>query len=476
MGVGSPLDDIDILVAELADDSDDAGAFHADACSDRVNPVVIRLYGNFRPLPRDTHNLLDGDETVVNLRNLSLEEFRKELVGNARKRDNRSRVPHLHGLDDGLHGVTLLEVLARNLLHLRKFQFIALVVKENNLLSPGLMNLSGEELSDHILIFIIKIGLLEVHDSTLKILPDIEDTPAAEVLHLDFLREGLAYLVVVAVGVHLLKRNLLVRILHILDDFPVPINLAVSLVDVDDDVEVVSIAIDLGNLGSEHVLKHTHHRWAVNVLLILKFRKSVLQFNLFHIIYILILLLKINVRTDIVQLIIPEAVAMLHEFLFLLALDGFAQRIFQRHSVFVRPDKFSNELSSTLKRRFHLRPHGLPILFQHLERLIKPGRGHRQRIVLNRPVEAFLKPAATFESSDSITISTSLSFETFISTMKHFRATMASPTASIISEIFISTNLMSSEHEKRELDVPFLSHGGKGRKNVLPLQIFLKQD
>ncbi len=175
-------------------------------------------------------------------------------------------------------------MLARNLLRLRELQLIALVVKENDLLSPCLVHLAGEELSDHILIFIIEVGLLKVHDAPLKILPDVENAPAAEVLHLDFLGEGLAYLVVVAVGVHLLKRNLLVRVLHLLDDFPVPVNLTVALVDVDDDVEIVGVAIDLGNLGSENVLKHTHHRRAVDVLLILKFRESVLQFNLFHII------------------------------------------------------------------------------------------------------------------------------------------------------------------------------------------------
>ncbi len=89
---------------------------------------------------------------------------------------------------------------------------------------------------------------------------------------------------------------------------------------------------------------------------------------------------------------------MLHEFLFLLSLDGFTQAVFQRHRTFVGIDKLRDEFPSAPESRLHLRPDGLPVLLQHLERLVKPRRRHGQRIIPGRPVEAFLEAAADFHA------------------------------------------------------------------------------
>ena len=64
-----------------------------------------------------------------------LEEFLKELVGCSGKGDVRGGVVlHLHALDDGAEGVSLLESLSRNLLGLRQMQLVVVVVKDDHLL------------------------------------------------------------------------------------------------------------------------------------------------------------------------------------------------------------------------------------------------------------------------------------------------------------------------------------------------------
>ena len=65
-------------MAELIDDACDTSTLHADAGSDRVDAVVIRLNGHLGALARNPDHLLDGDKTVGNLRNLLLEEPLKE--------------------------------------------------------------------------------------------------------------------------------------------------------------------------------------------------------------------------------------------------------------------------------------------------------------------------------------------------------------------------------------------------------------
>ena len=79
MGVVRPLEHVDVLVAELSYDADDTCTLHTDTSSDRVDSLIISLHCHLRTLARDTHNLLDGDETVIDFRNLLLEELLEEL-------------------------------------------------------------------------------------------------------------------------------------------------------------------------------------------------------------------------------------------------------------------------------------------------------------------------------------------------------------------------------------------------------------
>ena len=110
-----------------------------------------------------------------------LEEFLKELVGCSGKSDVRSGVVlHLHALDDGADGVSLLESLARNLLCLRKMQLVVVIVQNDDLLGPGLIDLTCEYLADLVGVGLEYVGLVDVHNPSLKVLPDVQDSSSSE--------------------------------------------------------------------------------------------------------------------------------------------------------------------------------------------------------------------------------------------------------------------------------------------------------
>ena len=267
LGVRGPLDDVDVLVAQLADDAHDAGTLHADAGADRVDAVVIGLHGHLGALARDADDLLHGDQAVVDLRNLHLEELHleqllEEGVGGAGQDDVRRRVVlHLHALDDGADGVVLLEALARDLLGLGHAELVAVLVEDEDLVLPGLVHLAGEDLAHLAGVLLEDIGLLDVHDPALQVLADVQDAAAAEGGEAELAGVGVADLVVVVTGLggDLFHGDLRGGILDFLHHLEVLVDLAVALVHVDDHVEVVGAAVGLGELGEEHILQDTEH-------------------------------------------------------------------------------------------------------------------------------------------------------------------------------------------------------------------------
>lgn len=92
---------------------------------------------------------------------------------------------------------------------------------------------------DAVLVLVVEIGLFDVCDTALKVLPEVEDASAAEVGELYLLREVLAHLVGRVDFVHVLEGYLRVGVLDLLHYLTVPPYLKVSLVDIDDDVEIV---------------------------------------------------------------------------------------------------------------------------------------------------------------------------------------------------------------------------------------------
>src|SRR5918998_4672241 len=79
-GLGVPLDNVNLLVAEFRDHSPHAAAARADARPDGVYPGLVRPHGHLRAQPRLTGDGLYLDEAVVDLRNLQLEEPPEEAL------------------------------------------------------------------------------------------------------------------------------------------------------------------------------------------------------------------------------------------------------------------------------------------------------------------------------------------------------------------------------------------------------------
>src|SRR5512145_383697 len=74
----APLDDVDLLSPQLADDRLDPGSLHADAGTDRIDVALAGDDCHLGPLPRLTHAAPDLDGAVVDLRDLHLEELHEE--------------------------------------------------------------------------------------------------------------------------------------------------------------------------------------------------------------------------------------------------------------------------------------------------------------------------------------------------------------------------------------------------------------
>ena len=152
-------------------------------------------------------------------------------------------------------------------------ELVAVLIEDEHLLGPGLVDLPVEEFAYLVRIFFVDVGLLDVHDAPLEILADVEYSAAAEGGERKQLRILVADLVVVGVSAVLsdaFEGDFGIRVLDFLDHVEVLVDLTGSLVDIHDHVEVVGRTVGLGNLGEEHVLEDLHHHRTVDVLLLLE--------------------------------------------------------------------------------------------------------------------------------------------------------------------------------------------------------------
>ena len=76
-----------------------------------VDTVIVALNGNLGTIARNTGHTLDGDKSVLNLRNLGLEQTLKELRAGTAQDDARIVVLVLHLLYYGTYGLTLAVVV-----------------------------------------------------------------------------------------------------------------------------------------------------------------------------------------------------------------------------------------------------------------------------------------------------------------------------------------------------------------------------
>ena len=267
------VDYVDILVAQLSYDTMNTASADTHAGSHRVDALVVAFHRNLGTLARHTRDALDRNQTVVDFRHLGFEQALQEHRTCARKDNLRVVVLVVHAQDDRTHGLTLTILVRRNLLCLRQYHLVVLIVNEQHLALPDLINLARDNLSHAVLILVIQRVVFQFQNLRSQRLAQVQDSTAAKLGKFDRLRHILAHLIVMFNLLRLAQRDFLVLVLHlaICHNNTVAINLKVALVGIHDNIEVLVTTEDLGNYVTETLLQHAHKCSAVDILRILEF-------------------------------------------------------------------------------------------------------------------------------------------------------------------------------------------------------------
>src|SRR5580700_4789450 len=186
LGIVRPVDHVDVLVLQLADDAMDAAAFHAHAGAYRVDPVVVGFHGNFGAFAGFADDLLDHDEAVEDLRDFDFQEFGQEQRAGPGQDDHGRIILQFHLLDDSPDILAFFEVVLGDLFGLRKDQFTAFFVEQENLLFPYLVDFRAYDLPHPIAIFLNEDVLFQIADPAGQGLFGSKDSAAAEIKDLHF--------------------------------------------------------------------------------------------------------------------------------------------------------------------------------------------------------------------------------------------------------------------------------------------------
>ncbi len=120
-----PLDDVDLLAAQLADDGLHARAAHADAGADRIDVALAREDRDLGAVARLADGAANHHRAVVDLRHFLLEQLDEQRRIGARQDDLRALGVLRDRLDDGAHAVADGVVLRARLFLARNLRFDA---------------------------------------------------------------------------------------------------------------------------------------------------------------------------------------------------------------------------------------------------------------------------------------------------------------------------------------------------------------
>ncbi len=205
----------------------------------------------------------------MNFGNLKLEQAAEEGLVGARNGNLGVVVLIVDIGNDGAHGFALAEEVAGYGLALGQEKLVFLVVEEQRFAAPCLVHFACHKLAFKLLELIVDGFLLQVEDTALECLAQVEDSAAAELLEYDFAGMLLANLCLgVVVGTRVGQRYLQVGVLHLSigHDFEILENLHVALVGVENHVEVLVGAEHFCQHVSERLFEHANHCGLVDVL------------------------------------------------------------------------------------------------------------------------------------------------------------------------------------------------------------------
>ena len=275
--IGCPVDDIDVLIAQFVYDTMHTTTLHAHTGTYRVDTVVETFHGHLGALARHAGYLLDGYQAIVDFRHLGFQEALQE-AGTGTAEDNfRIVVLVIHPLDDGPYSLALAVNVCGNLLRLRQYQLVVLIIHQQHLALPDLIDLGRNHLTHLVLIFIIERIVLQFQYLRCQRLTQCKDGTTTELGEIDTLRHLLTHFVVGLYLERILKADLLVFILHLTIGYyrTVAIDFKVALVGVHDDIKVLVTAINLGEYITKTLFQHADQCGAVDILRLLELFKGV---------------------------------------------------------------------------------------------------------------------------------------------------------------------------------------------------------
>ena len=274
--VARVVDHVDILITQLTNDTMHTTTLHTYAGTYRIDTLVVALYSYLGTIAWHTGHTTDGNQTIVDLRHLSLEQTLQEHGRGTRKDNTGIVVLVLHLLDDGTNGLALVIVVVGNLLTLRQMELVTLIVDQQHLTLPNLVNLATDHLTHTVLVLLIQRIVLQLENLRSQCLTEVQNGTTTKLLEVHLLGHFLTHLIVGFNLLRLAQGDFLVLILHLAVCYynTVTVNLEVSLVGVDDYVKVFIRSIDLCDNIAEAFFQHTHQSRTVNVLCLFKFLKG----------------------------------------------------------------------------------------------------------------------------------------------------------------------------------------------------------
>ena len=78
LDIAGVVDHVDVLIAELTHDTVNTATLDTHAGAYRIDTLIIALHSHLGTITRHTGHTADGDQTIVDLRHLSLEQTLQE--------------------------------------------------------------------------------------------------------------------------------------------------------------------------------------------------------------------------------------------------------------------------------------------------------------------------------------------------------------------------------------------------------------
>ena len=263
-----PVDDVDLLAAQLLNDALHARTFHPDAGADGIDVVIMRDHRDLRPPTWFPSGALHFDDALVDLRHLLLEQLDQEAGVGARQHDLRTFAAHLDIENEGADAVALPVALARNLLLLGQNRVRAAEIDDDILLLEPLHDSGVRQFAFAVLELVVDdvtFGVAQTLDQVL-LRRLSSDTAVRLGQLLEQLVTQLRFRIEILPGVG--ERDLQFAIRHLLDDREnlEELNLADLGVVLRFDAHVA--ADDLFGSGQHRVLHRLHDDRSIDAFLL----------------------------------------------------------------------------------------------------------------------------------------------------------------------------------------------------------------